>query len=61
MRNPYEPPKTEDNKVRDRWGEVHRPDMIDWFDFFWIVLILFIIFFGPFLSKLLMDWLSDRP
>jgi hypothetical protein len=54
MHNPYKPPKTDSKQhpsTSDRWGERHRPPTTDWCDFFFVVFILFIALFSPFLIK----------
>tara|TARA_R100000234_G_scaffold110624_2_gene83116 strand:+ start:271 stop:465 length:195 start_codon:yes stop_codon:yes gene_type:complete len=58
MNNPYEPPK-EDSRKRltssDRWGERHRPPTTDWCDFAFVMFILLLALFSPYLSKLLAE------
>ena len=58
MVNPYEPPK-EDSKRRitssDRWGERHRPPITDWTDVFFVFVVVCIMWFSPYLIKLVSE------
>ena len=54
MHNPYEPPKKESyQKGSDRWGEHHRPSTTDWCDFFFVMFIIALMFFAPYLIEVL--------
>ena len=54
MRNPYEPPKEESyQEGSDRWGERHRPPTTDWCDFFFVMFIIALMFFAPYLIEVL--------
>jgi hypothetical protein len=53
MNNPYEPPKKESyQRDSDRWGERHRPPTTDWCDFFFVMFILLLALFSPYLIDL---------
>ena len=50
MKNPYQPPRTNPKRDYDRWLEtINRREETDWGGFIFVVVILAIIFFQPFL------------
>ena len=56
MHNPYEPPKEDTRRhltTSDRWGERHRPPTTDWCGFFFVMFILLLALFSPYLIDLL--------
>jgi hypothetical protein len=55
MHNPYEPPKKDSKEyltTSDRWGERHRPPTTDWCDFFFVMFIMLLAMFSPYLVDL---------
>lgn len=56
MHNPYEPPKKDPRRrltASDRWGERHRPPTTDWCDFAFVMFIMLLALFSPYLVDLL--------
>lgn len=51
-RSPYDPPKTDSKREYDRWLEtINNQHKTDWADFIFVVVMLFIFLFQPFLIK----------